>query len=121
MRAKGPFILNVGCLDSIVGCCRRSCINTVLGVHLVAFRFHVLVVTEIVLLCVGPVIIASLGYLLLQQSATSITSLSRDQWRSYFRGYGRFWLALILGVGAHVVLVVGFLKLNPNVRGLVIF
>lgn len=121
MRAKGPFILNVCYFESIPGRCRRSYLNTVFGIHLVAFRFHVLVVTEIILLCVGPVIIASLGYLLLQQSATSITSLSRDQWRSYFRGYGRFWLALILGVSAQVVLVVGFLKLNPNVRNVVVF
>jgi hypothetical protein len=120
MRVKGPSILNVGYFESIPRRCRRSCINAVFGVHLVAFRFHVLVVTQIVLLSAGPIIITGLGYLLLQQSATSTTS-PRNQWRSYFRGYDRFWLALILGVSAQAGLVIGFLKLNPNVRSPVVF
>lgn len=69
----------------------------------------------------GPVIIAGLGYLLLQQSATSTTSPIRILSRSNFQGYGRFWLALVLGASAQAGLVAGFLKLNPNVRSLVIF
>jgi hypothetical protein len=78
------------------------------------------VVTEIVLLIVGPVIIAGLGYLLLQQSVTSAISLA-TLLRFNFQGYGRFWLALALGISTQAVLVVGFLELNPNVRSLVTF
>ena len=100
---------------------RRSCILIVFGIHLIAFRFQALVVTEIVLLIVGPVIIAGLGYLLLQQSATSATSPARILLRFNFQGYGRFWLALVLGIITQVGLVVGFLELNPNVRSLVTF
>jgi hypothetical protein len=120
MRVKGPSILNVGWFEPIPGRRRRSCINTVFGVHLIAFRFHALLVTKIVLLSVGPFVIACLGYLLLQRSA-STTFPSRVLWRSYCRGYGRFWLAFILGVITQAGLVVGFLKLNPNVRSLTIF
>jgi hypothetical protein len=79
------------------------------------------VVTEIVLLVVGPLTIAGLGYLLLQQSATSATSPARILLRSSFQGFGRFWLALVLGISAQAGLVVGFLKLNPNVCGLATF
>jgi hypothetical protein len=122
MRVKGPSILNVSCyLELIHGRRRRSCIRIVFGIHLIAFRFQALVVMEIVLLIVGPVIIAGLGYLLLQQSATSAASPARILLRYNFQGYGRFWLALVLGISTQVGLVVGFLKLNPNVRSLVTF
>ena len=122
MRAKGPSILNVSCyFELIPGRCRRSFIHIVFGIHLIAFRFQVLVVTEMVLLIVGPVIIAGLGYLLLQQSATSATSPARIVLGSNFQGYGRFWLALVVGITTQAGLVVGFLKLNPNVRSLVTF
>ena len=69
--------------------------------------------TEIVLLVVGPVIIAALGYL------ASPPASPRVLRRSYFRGYGRFWLALVLGASTQTGLVFGLLKLNPNVRILV--
>ena len=98
----------------------RSSKRIVFGIHLIAFRFQALVVTEIVLLVVGPVIIAGLGYFLRQQSATSATS-PVTLLRSNFQGYGRLWLALVVGIGAQVVLVVSFLMLNPNVRSLVTF
>jgi zinc transporter ZupT len=88
----------------------------VFGIHLVAFRLRVVVVTKIVLLSVGPVLLASLGYYLFQQSAISTASPWRIGWRANFRGYGRFWLAFILGAVAQTALVVSVLKLNPNVR-----
>lgn len=120
MRVKGQSTLNVSCdFELIPGDRRRSCIRIVFGIHLVAFRFQALVVTEVVLLIVGPVIIAGLGYLLLQQSATSAMSPARALLHSNFQGYGRFWLALVLGMSTQAGLVVGFLKLNPNVRSLV--
>jgi hypothetical protein len=72
-----------------------------------------------VLLIVGPFIITGLGYLFLQQSATSATSPARILLHSNFQGYGRFWLALVVGITTQAGLVVGFLKLNPNVRSLV--
>jgi hypothetical protein len=80
----------------------------VFGVYLVAFPFHVLLVAEIILLVAGPILLAGLGYILVQQSV-----FLPLQWSS--RGFGRFWLALFSGAGAQVGLVVGFLKLNPNV------
>jgi mannitol-specific phosphotransferase system IIBC component len=121
MRVRGPSILNASCyFELIPGRRRHSCIHIVFGIHLIAFRFQALVVTEIVLLVVGPVIIAGLGYLL-QQSATSATSPARILSRSNLQGYGRFWLALVLGISSQAGLVVGFLKLNPNVRSLVSF
>jgi hypothetical protein len=86
----------------------------VFGVYLVAFPFHVWLVGEIVLLVVGPLLLAGLGYVLVHQSILSPLP-ARMQWGSDFRGYGRFWLAIVLGAGAQVGLVVGFLKLNPNV------
>lgn len=98
------------------GCPGLTHFGPVLGVHLVAFRFRVLVVAEIILLSAGPVLLAGLGYLLFRQSTISATSPSPVRWHSKFRGYGRFWLAVILGASAQDGLVVGFLKLNPNVR-----
>jgi hypothetical protein len=75
-----------------------------------------MVVVEIVLLSVGPVLLASLGYYRFQQTAISAAAPSHLRRRPNLRGYGRFWLAFILGASAQVVLVVGFLKLNRNVR-----
>ncbi|KAH9961137.1 hypothetical protein BGW80DRAFT_1463970 [Lactifluus volemus] len=69
------------------------------GVYLVAFRFRTLLVVEMVLVAIG-IILAS--------------SLSPNDSSNFFRGYGRFLLALILGTGAQVGLVVGFLRLNPK-------
>ena len=82
----------------------------VFGIYLVAFPFHVLLVAEIILLVAGPILLAGLGYILVHQSV-----FSPLQWSSDFRGFGRFWLALLFGVGSQVGLVVGFLKLNRNV------
>ncbi|KAH9018783.1 hypothetical protein EDB83DRAFT_2528347 [Lactarius deliciosus] len=84
------------------------------GVYLVAFPFHVLLVAEIILLIVGPILLASLGYVLVRQSILSPPFPARTQSGSDFRGYGRFWFALVLGAGAQAGLVVGFLKINPN-------
>ncbi|KAI0301738.1 hypothetical protein B0F90DRAFT_1936153 [Multifurca ochricompacta] len=84
------------------------------GVYLVAFRSHTFLLAEIILLAIGPIVLAGLGYLLLQQTIASPTLPSRVQWGSGFRGYGRFWLAIVLGAGAQVGLVYGFLKLNHN-------
>lgn len=120
MRVKGPSILNVSCYSELVPArLRRSCTRIVFGVHLVAFRFRALVVTDMVLIIVGPVIGAGLGYLLLQQSAAPATSPARILLRYNFQGYGRFWLAIVIGISTQVGLVVSFLKLNPNVRSFV--
>ena len=122
MRVKGPSTSNVSCyFETPPGGRHRSCINIVFGIHLIAFRLRALVVTEIAILILGPIIIAGFGYLLLQQSATSATSPARILLRCNFQGYGRFWLALGLGISTQVGLVVGFLKLNPNVCSLVTF
>ena len=111
---KGPSISSVGDIQYL-GLFTYAC-SSVFGVYLVAFPFHVLLVAEIVLLVMGPLLLLGLGYVLVHQSIPSI-SPARIQWGSDFRGYGRFWLALVLGALAQVGLVVGFLKLNPNVCG----
>ena len=111
-RTKGPSISNVGDFQSL-GPITYAC-SLVFGVYLVAFPFHVLLVAEIILLVVGPILLAGLGYVLVHQSVIPPLS-TQMQWASEFRGYGRFWLALVFGAGAQVGLVVGFLKLNPNV------
>ena len=80
-----------------------------------------MVAVEIVLLSVGPVLLASLGYYRFQQTAISSAVPSHVRWRPNFRGYGRFWLAFILGASAQVGLAVSFLKLNPNVRNTALF
>ncbi|KAH9959052.1 hypothetical protein BC827DRAFT_1215483 [Russula dissimulans] len=113
LRSVGDNVLNNKYESSPDDKSERAVYFEIFGVYLVAFRRQVLVVIEIVLLSVGPLILAGLGFLLLRQSISS-TSPSHIQWRSNFRGYGRFWLAFIVGVGAQVGLVVGFLKLNPN-------
>lgn len=114
LRFVGDSILNTKTGGSSSDQSERAVYFELFGIYLIAFRFQALVVTEIVLLVVGPVIIAGLGYLLLQQSATSATSPTRILLRSNFQGYGRFWLALVLGISTQVGLVVGFLKLTPN-------
>lgn len=111
-RTKGPSISSVGDFRSL-GLITYAC-SLVFGVYLVAFPFHVLLVTEIILLVVGPIILGGLGYVLVHQSVIPPLSI-QIQWGSDFRGYGRFWLALVFGAGTQVGLVVGFLKLNPNV------
>lgn len=37
------------------------------------------------------------------------------RWLDNVRGYGRFWLALLITVGAQVGLLVGIIQLNPYV------
>jgi hypothetical protein len=114
----------------------------VFGVYLVAFRFHVLLVTEIVLIAMGPILFAGLSLLALSQRLqefiyrlsigplippTPPSRAAADHpvtWATFtnwiadldLRGYGRFWLAITLGISAQVGLVIGFLRLNPNVR-----
>jgi hypothetical protein len=102
----------------------------VFGVYLVAFRFRTLLVVEMVLVAIGII----LGLLAVTQrllefvprlslgtpALSSQTAAANPiTWTTFthisFRGYGRFLLALILGTGAQVGLVVGFLRLNPNV------
>ena len=80
-----------------------------------------MVAVEIVLLSVGPVLLASLGYYRFQQTAIFAAVPSHIRWRPNLRGYGRFWLAFILGASSQVGLVISFLKLNPNVRDTAFF
>ncbi|KAH9990656.1 hypothetical protein BJV74DRAFT_421616 [Russula compacta] len=113
LRFVGDAVLNIEEVNSQDDQGEKAVYFELFGVHLVVFRFRVLVVIEIVLLSAGPVLLAGLGYALLQQTTTSATS-PHIEWRSKLRGYGRFWLAFVLGACTQVGLVVGFLKLNPN-------
>ena len=109
------------------------------GVYLIAFRFRVLLVAEMVLISMGPILFAGLGIRVVAQrlpefisrlslgpvvpsvpssqtaAVTWATLTNSIAYLGRLRGFGRFWLALILGTGAQVGLVVGFLRLNPNV------
>ncbi|KAF8262682.1 hypothetical protein EI94DRAFT_663412 [Lactarius quietus] len=110
LRSVSDNILNGGSDHNASDENERAVYFELFGIYLVAFPFHVLLVAEIVLLVVGPILLAGLAYVLVHQSVLT----PQSQWGSNFRGYGRFWLALVLGAGAQVGLVVGFLKLNPN-------
>lgn len=114
LHSVSDNILNGGSDKIHSGANERAVYFELFGVYLVAFPFHLLLVAEIILLVVGPIFLAGLGYVLVQQSILSPPFPRRLQWSSDFRGYGRFWFALILGAGAQVGLVVGFLKINPN-------
>jgi hypothetical protein len=103
----------------------------VFGVYLVAFRFRTLLVVEMVLVAIGIILgLLAVAQRLLEfvprlslgtRAPSSQTAADNPiTWTTAiahisFRGYGRFLLALILGTGAQVGLVVGFLRLNPNV------
>jgi hypothetical protein len=109
----------------------------VFGSYLVAFRFRALLVLEMVLVAIGTILCL---LAVAQQLRGSVSRLSLGTptppapssqtaadhpitWTSFtnaiahisLRGYCRFLLAVILGTGAQVGLVVGFLRLNPNV------
>jgi hypothetical protein len=109
----------------------------VFGVYLVAFRFRALVVVEMVLIAIGTILcLLAVAQRLLEfvsrlslgtptpPAPSSQTTVDHPiTWTTFtnaiahisLRGYGRFLLAIILGTGAQVGLVVGFLGLNPNV------
>ena len=109
----------------------------VFGVYLVAFRFRALVIVEMVLIAIGTILCIlvvaqrllefvsrlSLGTPTPPAPSSQTTADHPITWTTFtnahisLRGYGRFLLALILGTGAQVGLVVGFLGLNPNVYG----
>jgi hypothetical protein len=92
---------------------------------------------NVVLLTAGPILLLSLAYtkytiedrhILEQQRYTANVNDARAVWRqrwnsftsktwlSDLRGVGKFWLAVLLGVGLQVLLIVGYVNLNPFVR-----
>jgi hypothetical protein len=84
---------------------------SVFGIYLIVFPLRTLLSTFIVLLVVGPIILMVFTFFLYRQ-----TVVLNGRWVSGARGYGRFWLALIVSAALHVGLDVGYLKLNPYAR-----
>ncbi|KAG1799533.1 hypothetical protein EV424DRAFT_1559462 [Suillus variegatus] len=94
------------------------------GVVMIVFTFQTLQIVNIILLTVGPVILLMLGHV-----SYSFWILSHCKWsytprelcgacigenNTYFqRVWSKFWIALLLGVGFQILLVVGYAKLNP--------
>ena len=78
--------------------------------YFIAFPLRTLMAIFIVLLVVGPVVTLVLAFFMYRQSRTQ-----NARWTTNLKGYGRFWLALLITIGLHVALVVGYLKLNPYV------
>ncbi|CCM01529.1 uncharacterized protein FIBRA_03585 [Fibroporia radiculosa] len=94
---------------------------------LVLFSLQSLLVTNIVMLVIAPIttlILLAMLFIVskksLQERAVeeSIQSGSWTKGKKILRvilGWGRFWIALIVGIAAHVGLVVAFVKINPYV------
>ncbi|KAH9949297.1 hypothetical protein B0H21DRAFT_147569 [Amylocystis lapponica] len=98
----------------------------VLGRKVVVFSLRALFVTNVVMLVVGPIVaLLLLGWVLIKSGTFS---RSRDHSSPELSGWakakkimtgalcwGKFWIALIIGVAAHIALVAGYVHLNPYV------
>ncbi|KAI0264235.1 hypothetical protein BC834DRAFT_884353 [Gloeopeniophorella convolvens] len=112
VRTAGDNLLNRNTDDlDAVDTSESAAYFELFGRYLVAVRLRTLLLASTILLSAGPVLLAGLAFVLLRKPANASV---RARWRTGWRGYGRFWLALLLGVGGQVGLVVGFLKINPN-------
>ena len=67
----------------------------------------------IALFATGPILVFLLGLSLYHQALLVQARDTEEHWGVRSPGYGRFWLALLVAISCHVVLVVGFLKVNP--------
>jgi len=76
---------------------------TVFATYLVVVPVRVLFLVQNILLVVGPVLVATLEFLLFRYHARPI------------RGFGRVWLAAAIAIGLQTALVIGYVKLNPYV------
>lgn len=99
---------------------------------------RVLMIINIVLLAAGPILLLILAYtkhvvmhgrLLRRLPSTAQEDSSQEsiwwRWWNSFKAMtwlgnlwrlGKFWVALVIGIGLQVLLVVGYIKLNPFVR-----
>ncbi|KDQ61200.1 hypothetical protein JAAARDRAFT_32197 [Jaapia argillacea MUCL 33604] len=97
-----------------------------LGSYLVLFSLRSLIITDIILLVVGPILLVVLFLYIYtknkQQRQSDPTtngvhgtheSRLRNVLRKWPRGWGRFWVCVLVGVLAQVGLVVGYVKFNP--------
>lgn len=94
---------------------------------LVVFPLRSLFIANVAFLVIGPIVILILlGMVLLAfaktpQEHAAEEQVQHDKWaktkivlRQAF-GWSRFWIALVVGIAAHVGLVAGFVHLNPYV------
>ena len=70
-------------------------------------------ITLITLFVAGPIVVFLLGFSLYRRARLVQGQDAEEYWSARSPGYGRFWLALIVAISCHVVLVIGFLKVNP--------
>ncbi|KZT72372.1 hypothetical protein DAEQUDRAFT_664218 [Daedalea quercina L-15889] len=98
--------------------------------RLILFSMQALFVTNVVLLVIGPIVtIVLLAFLVIatKKSGSGLAGhISEDEvpannWTKVKKasriilGWGRFWIALIIGILTHVGLVAGYLNVNPYV------
>ncbi|KAI0311189.1 hypothetical protein OF83DRAFT_1069216 [Amylostereum chailletii] len=81
--------------------------------YLIAMPLRTLMAIFVVLLVAGPIVLGVFGFFLYRQSTLAQASQTEGRWITGLRGYGRFWLALLITITVHVGLVLGYLKLNP--------
>ncbi|TFK50887.1 Zn-dependent exopeptidase [Heliocybe sulcata] len=89
-----------------------------LGSSLVLLALRTEFVLDVILLVLGPISLIVLGALIYARKQRERANalmvgehiVPKKHWA---RGWGRFWLALLVGIGAQVGLVAGFVNLNP--------
>lgn len=87
---------------------------------------HTLFVINIVLLAAGPILLAIMAYAkhVVAHRRIRVRAPARDAWTAFksleWAGdlwrVAKFWLAVALGVGCQMLLITGYVTLNPFVR-----
>ncbi|KAI0055717.1 Zn-dependent exopeptidase [Artomyces pyxidatus] len=108
-RNAGQAMLNTPDNDDVVGQAEGAVYFELFGSYLITLPLRVLLAINVVLASAGPIVVIALAFFLYRQSLLT----PQRWWAQAARGYGRFWLALLLSVAAQVGLVFGFLQLNP--------
>ncbi|EPQ55262.1 hypothetical protein GLOTRDRAFT_61175 [Gloeophyllum trabeum ATCC 11539] len=114
-RGAGWALLNAGDVSTGGG---KAVYFDFLGSHLVLLTLRAEFILDVILLVLGPITLIIFGVLIYarrqRERANALMVGERAvPDKHWARGWGRFWLALVLGIGAQVGLVVGYVHLNP--------
>jgi hypothetical protein len=93
-----------------------NALSSVFRTYLITAPLRILLTIFIIVLVVGPILLMITAFFVHRQSL-----VQNRRWVPGLRGYGRFWLALIVAAALQVALVVGYLFLNPYVRNLLVY
>ncbi|KAI0796781.1 hypothetical protein C8Q75DRAFT_742209 [Abortiporus biennis] len=119
VHAGGSSLLNDGFADDGGS---PGVFFDVLYETMLIFPIRYLLVTNIIVLVIGPIaVLILLGWVvfLSTRHIGSTHPSHTDTWArvktvlSTLLGWGRFWLALLIGIAAQIGVVVGYVKLNP--------